>query len=111
MSQTFISPSVPDVAMYLVEERTIAISHYLNIYTKEPFIDMATGKNPPKCYHHIEAMIGLYMVVTLALKDTVMQIEKALIHSAANKGWSAVNYRQSLAFDRPYLSCNDLCDR
>ena len=22
---------------------------------------------------------------------------------AANKGWSAVNYRQSLAFDHPYL--------
>ena len=31
--------------------------------------------------------------------------------SAAKKGRSTVNYRQSLAFDRPYLSCNDHCDR
>ena len=30
--------------------------------------------------------------------------------SAANKGRSAVNYRQFLVFDRPYLSCNDHCD-
>ena len=30
--------------------------------------------------------------------------------TAANKGWSAVNYCQSLAFDCPYLSCNDHCD-
>ena len=27
-----------------------------------------------------------------------------------NKGRSAVNYRQSSVFDRPYLSCNDHCD-
>ena len=33
------------------------------------------------------------------------------IYSTANKGGSTVNYRQSLAFDRPYLSCNDHCDR
>ena len=32
-------------------------------------------------------------------------------YSAANKGRSTVNYRQSSAFDRPYLSCNDHCDR
>ena len=32
-------------------------------------------------------------------------------YSSANKGWSAVNYRQSLAFERPYLQCNDHCDR
>ena len=31
--------------------------------------------------------------------------------SAANNGRSTVNYRQSLAFERPYLSCNDHCDR
>ena len=31
--------------------------------------------------------------------------------SAANKGCLIVNYRQSLAFDRPYLSCKDHCDR
>ena len=31
--------------------------------------------------------------------------------SAAKKGRSTVNYRQSLAFDRPYLSCNDHSDR
>ena len=30
--------------------------------------------------------------------------------SAANKGWSTVNYHQSLDFDHPYLSCNDHCD-
>ena len=28
---------------------------------------------------------------------------------AANKGWSTVNYCQSLVFDRLYLSCNDHC--
>ena len=32
------------------------------------------------------------------------------ICSTANKGWSAVNYHQSLAFDCPYLSCNHHCD-
>ena len=31
--------------------------------------------------------------------------------SAANKGRSADTYRQSLAFDWPYLSCNDHGDR
>ena len=31
--------------------------------------------------------------------------------SAANKGRSAVIYLQSFAFDRPYLLCNDHCDR
>ena len=31
--------------------------------------------------------------------------------SVANKGRSAVNDRQSLVFDRPYLSCNDHCNR
>ena len=31
-------------------------------------------------------------------------------NSAANKGWSTINYRQSLVFDCPYLSCNDHCD-
>ena len=30
--------------------------------------------------------------------------------SAANKGRSRVNYRQSLAFDLLYLSCNNHCD-
>ena len=30
--------------------------------------------------------------------------------SAANKCWSTANYHQSLAFDHPYLSCNDHCD-
>ena len=30
--------------------------------------------------------------------------------SAANKGWSTVNYRQSSALDHPYLSCNNHCD-
>ena len=30
--------------------------------------------------------------------------------SAANKGWSVVNYQLSSAFDEPYLSCNDLSD-
>ena len=30
--------------------------------------------------------------------------------SAANKGWSMVNYRQSLLFDHPYLSCNNHFD-
>ena len=32
-------------------------------------------------------------------------------YSAANKGRSTVTYRKSLAFDRPYLSCNDHGDR
>ena len=31
--------------------------------------------------------------------------------SAANRGRSTVSYRQSLVFDRPYLSCNGHCDR
>ena len=31
--------------------------------------------------------------------------------SAANKGWSMVNYHQSSAFDCPYLSCNAHCDQ
>ena len=31
--------------------------------------------------------------------------------SAANKGRSSVNYRQSLTFGGLYLSCNDHCDR
>ena len=30
--------------------------------------------------------------------------------SAANKGWSMINYCQSLAFDHSYLSCNHHCD-
>ena len=33
------------------------------------------------------------------------------INSAANKDWSMVNYCQSLAFDCPYLSCNDHSDQ
>ena len=31
--------------------------------------------------------------------------------STANKGQSTVSYRQSSAFDCPYLSCNDHCDQ
>ena len=31
-------------------------------------------------------------------------------YSTTNKGQSTVNYRQSLAFNRPYLSHNDHCD-
>ena len=31
-------------------------------------------------------------------------------YSAANTGRPTVNYRQSLAFNSPYLSCNDRCD-
>ena len=34
----------------------------------------------------------------------------SLICSAANRGRSTVNYSQSLAFDHPYVSCNDHCD-
>ena len=33
-----------------------------------------------------------------------------VIGSAANSGWSTVNYRQTSIFDRIYLSCNDHCD-
>ena len=36
---------------------------------------------------------------------------KYLCRSAGNKGRSTVNYCQSPAFDRHYLSCNDHCDR
>lgn len=36
---------------------------------------------------------------------------KIYCRSAANKGWSMVNYCQSLAFARPYLSYNDHCNR
>ena len=32
-------------------------------------------------------------------------------NSAENKGHSMVDYRQSLAFDHPYLLCNDHCDQ
>ena len=31
--------------------------------------------------------------------------------SSAAKGWLTVTYGQSLAFDHPYISCNDHCDR
>ena len=31
--------------------------------------------------------------------------------NAASEGQSMVNYCQSSAFDCPYLSCNDHCDR
>ena len=31
--------------------------------------------------------------------------------SAANKGWSTVNYHRYLTFNYSYLSCNDHCDR
>ena len=34
----------------------------------------------------------------------------SMIHSAANKGWSTVDYRQSLAFDTTYLLFNNNCD-
>ena len=38
------------------------------------------------------------------------KIKICFIHTiAANKGQSTVNYCQSLAFDHPYLSCNDHC--
>ena len=33
-----------------------------------------------------------------------------MTNSAASKGWQRVNYREFLAFDCPYLSCNDHCD-
>ena len=32
-------------------------------------------------------------------------------NSAVNKDWTAVIYCQSLAFDHPYLLCNDHCDQ
>ena len=35
---------------------------------------------------------------------------KNWLDSAANKGWSTVNYCQKLAFDCPYWSSNDHCD-
>ena len=40
-----------------------------------------------------------------------MRSKKTYNDNAANKGRSTVNYRQSLAFDRPYLQCTDHCGR
>ena len=47
------------------------------------------------------------------LKVTGQDWERLLgySYSAANKGRLTVNYRQSLAFDWPYLSCDDHCDQ
>ena len=55
-------------------------------------------------------MIFLSKVMRM-LNNKLKLITPDLICSTANKSWSKVNYHQSLAFDGPYLSCNDHCDR
>ena len=48
-----------------------------------------------------------------SLEVTGQVWERLLVYSysAANKGRLTVDYRQSLAFDWPYLSCDDHCDQ
>ena len=43
-------------------------------------------------------------------KKNILLIVGLVINSAASEDRSTVNYRQSLAFDCPYLSCNDHYD-
>ena len=45
----------------------------------------------------------------IALKWCLTRKKLRRTYSAANKGRSRVNYRQSLTFDCPYLLCNDQC--
>ena len=40
-----------------------------------------------------------------------LQLVQVTVSVLQIKGWSTVSYHQSLAFDQPYLSFNDHCDR
>ena len=55
-------------------------------------------------YSHAYILVKERITITGAGDD-------AATSSAANKGRSMVNCCQSPAFDLPYLSCNDHCDR
>ena len=61
-----------------------------------------------KCHplKYFFAKMGFPCVLRVVIKNLFL-----LPTSAANKSQSTVNYCQSSDFDRPYLSCNDHCDR
>ena len=64
-------------------------------------------KNSVKTYSGTYSGIFRTLCNALILRTTSYS---ELCDSAANKGWSTVNYRQSFAFCHSYLSCNDHCD-
>ena len=57
------------------------------------------------CIQHLQKLQRMELLHTL-----FPQMAQVNFYSAANKGWSMVNYRQSSAFEHPYLSGNDHCD-
>ena len=61
---------------------------------------------PCLCLNEQSSKKGFFKKFYLFFRTTALHIA-----SIANKGWSTVNYHQSLAFDLPYLSYNDHCDR
>ena len=56
--------------------------------------------------------LGDFLIKWQNILSVMLHILQTMHHmiSAANKGWSTVNYQQSLAFEHPYLSCNNHCD-
>ena len=48
--------------------------------------------------------------LSLFSKKNILAKVGQVINSTASKNRSTVNYRHSLAFDHPYLSCNDHFD-
>ena len=64
---------------------------------------MIFGSFGPKVDIHIK-------VVRYRVSDKLFLIFLDQNYNSANKGWSVVNYCQSLAFDHPCLSCNEHCD-
>ena len=87
-------------------EKKICLSHSVS---QEPYIIWLSF-----IVHLCQVMIspGDFLIKWQNILSVMLHILQTMHHmiSAANKGWSAVNYQQSLAFEHPYLSCNDHCD-
>ena len=112
-----------------------AFFHFFKIFIFQIVSGVYKGGKSPKmkkkfCLLHSvsqEPYIGLSFMVHLRgvmispgdslikwqnILSVMLHILQTMHHmiSAANKGWSTVNYQQSLAFEHPYLSCNNHCD-
>ena len=121
-SQSFVWVSLPECAIifHLVASRTLFLCPVLYFCTNVVFhsvsefcthLCLAYHHNQIRGYHCILVIYYLYTCFHCCNWLLTGPYLQCCIYSAANKGRSAVNYRQSLAFDCQFLSCNDHCDQ
>ena len=87
--------------------QTLHVPKYYFVYANNLFHVSLFVLNINMLFNY-ELNLLLHYLTMIALTFAFWKFK---LFGAANKGQSTVNYGQSLAFDRPYLSCNDHCDR